>query len=381
MSSAVSDEAEGGQTRASTLELFFDLVFVFALTQLTHAFGAHPGWPALGRVALVFAIMWWMYSGYVWLTNEVAPNSTVRRTALMLGMFGFFVIALAIPGAFAGSGIAFGLGYLLVNVVHSALFWANGGTQASAAALRIVPPNAVSAILVLVGGCVHGWPRYGCWIVALVVQIATPYLSDPGGFVIRTAHFCERHGLVLLVALGESVVAVGASLHADTVTVPLVAMVGLGLTLSYVLWWAYFGLDDERGEHALAALAGPRRGRPAVLAYGYALYPMLLGVILTAAGIGTVLAHGNSPVPVAQALALSGGVALYFFGQGCFRLALGIPRAWIRLVAALAVLATAPIGVAWVAWGQLVALLVVGYGLVIADDNLGIRAGDHSAYV
>ncbi len=373
--------AEGGQIRASTLELFFDLVFVFAITQLTHAFTEHPGWPALGRVMLVFAITWWMYSGYVWLTNEVAPNSTTRRTGLLIGMFGFLVIALAVPGAFEGSGVAFGVGYLVVNTVHSVLFWANGGGRVAATMLRLVPLNTVSALLVLIGGCVHGWPRYLLWTVALAVQIVTPYLFDPGGFVIRTSHFCERHGLVLLIAIGESVVAIGAGLAGEEITIGLLAMVALALTLAYVLWWAYFGMDDERGERALAQVPDARRGRPAVLAYGYALYPMLVGIILTAAGIRTVLAQGHSSVPVSAALALSGGVALFLFGQGCFRLALGLPRPWLRILGALAVLATAPIGVAWVGWAQLLALVIVAYGPIIADDLLSLRAGEHNAYL
>ncbi|MFI5782357.1 low temperature requirement protein A [Nocardia sp. NPDC051570] len=384
MTSEISDDtaaAEGGQIRASTLELFFDLVFVFAITQLTHAFTEHPGWLALGRVALVFAITWWMYSGYVWLTNEVAPNSTMRRTGLLVGMFGFLVIALAIPGAFTGSGVAFGLGYLVVSTVHSVLFWANGGAQASAAALRLVPPNTTSAVLVLIGGCVHGWPRYLLWAGALAVQIATPYLIDPGGFVVRTTHFCERHGLVLLIAIGESVVAIGAGLAGEDLTVPLLAMVALALTLAYVLWWAYFGMDDERGEHALAAVPGARRGRPAVLAYGYALYPMLVGIILTAAGMRTVLAQGHRSVPVSAALALSGGVALFLFGQGCFRLVLRLPRPWLRFLGAAAVLATAPIGVAWLGWVQLLVLVIVAYAPIIADDLLSLRAGEHNAYL
>ncbi|MGY2060862.1 low temperature requirement protein A, partial [Nocardia gipuzkoensis] len=124
-----------------------------------------------------------------------------------------------------------------------------------------------------------------------------------------------------------------------------------------------------------------RRGRPAVLAYGYALYPMLVGIILTAAGIRTVLAQGHSSVPVSGALALSGGVALFLFGQGCFRLALGLPRPWLRMLGALAVLATAPIGIAWVGWAQLLVLVIVAYGPVIADDLLSLRAGEHNAYL
>lgn len=377
---AAEDATEGGQVRASTLELFFDLVFVFTITQLTHAFTHHPGWEALAQVALMFGVIWWMYAGYVWLTNEVAPNSSNRRTWLLVGMFGFFVLALAIPGAFGGSGLAFGLAYLLIVAVHAAMF-ATSGSAGASAILRIAPFNAVSAGLVLAGGLIHGWPRYLLWALAFGVQIVSPYIIHGGGFVVRVSHFVERHGLVIIVALGESVVAIGTGLAGQDITVPLVATVALGLTLVYVLWWAFFGIDDERGEHVLESLPTAERTRASVAAYDYAFYALLVGIILAAAGISMTIAHGNEPASTAAALALSGGVALYFFGQVCFRWVLGLARPWLRLVAAVAVLATAPIGVVWVAWAQLAILVVVGYGFVILDDVLSIRDGQGGKYL
>ncbi|MFR9773559.1 low temperature requirement protein A [Nocardia sp. SC052] len=373
--------ADGGQVRASTLELFFDLVFVLTITQLSHVYTHHPGWQALAQVALLFGVIWWMYSGYVWLTNEVAPNSSARRTWLLVGMFAFFVLALAIPDAFHGTGIAFGFGYVLVTAVHTALFASAGGTSATTAIRRIAPLNALAAALVLAGGFVHDWVQYACWISAFAVQVISPYLVDTGDFVVRASHFCERHGLVVIVAIGESLVAIGAGLAGERITPELIATVGLGLCLAYVLWWAYFGVDDERGEHALAAVPDRERSRPAVLAYGYALYPLLIGVIVAAAGIQMSIARGGVASPVAVAAALSGGVALYFLGQFFFRLALRLPRPWARLLAALAVAATTPIGVYWVSWAQLAAIVIVAYAAVIADDLLTLRSGEHSAYI
>ncbi|MVU83071.1 low temperature requirement protein A [Nocardia sp. ET3-3] len=379
--SAVELEAEGGQVRASTLELFFDLVFVFTITQLTHVFTHHPGWREVGEVALMFAIIWWMYSGYVFLTNEVAPNSSSRRTFLLVGMFGFFVIAIAIPDAFHGTGLVFGIGYIVVSAVHTLMFAKAGGAGASSAMLRLGPLNTLSAGLVLAGGIAHGSARSILWGLAIVVQIITPYLHRIEGFTVRPSHFCERHGLVVIIALGESVVAIGANLGGQDLTVGLIASVALGLTLGYVLWWAYFGFDDERGEQALAAIPAALRPRPAVLAYGYSLFVVLLGIILTAAGIAMTIAHGNRPASTAAALALSGGVALFLLGQCTFRLVLGLPRPWWRLIAAVCVFATTPVGIVWVAWGQLVVLIVVAYGFVIADDVISIRTGEDSSYV
>ncbi|RJO69318.1 low temperature requirement protein A [Nocardia panacis] len=374
-------DAEGGQTSASTLELFFDLVFVFTITQLTHVYTHDPGWAALGQVAVLFGLIWWMYSGYVWLTNEVAPNSSARRTWLLIGMFGFFVLALAIPDAFHGTGIAFGLAYLLVNVIHSALFASAGGQSATRAIRRIAPLNGVAAILVLAGGFLDGPPEYLCWAGAFALQIINPRLVQIEGFVVRAHHFCERHGLVVIIALGESVVAIGAGLAGEPITVALVAQCALGLALTYVLWWSYFGVDDERGEHALAAVPDRERSVPAVLAYGYSLYPLLIGIVVLAAGIKMSIAHGNSRASLTTAATLSGGVALYFLGQFFFRLSLRLPRARLRLVSAGAVAATIPIGVVWVSWAQLLALVVVGYAAVITDDLITLRGGGHSQYI
>ncbi|WP_167474110.1 low temperature requirement protein A [Nocardia arthritidis] len=381
MTTANAEPADGGQVRVSTLELFFDLVFVFTITQLTHVFTHDPGWRALGQVAVLFGVIWWMYSGYVWLTNEVAPSNSARRTWLLIGMFAFFVLALSIPDAFHGSGIPFGLAYILVTVIHTLLFASGGGESATIAIKRIAPLNALAALLVLAGGFADGWLQYLCWTAAFAVQVISPYLVETRDFQVRAAHFAERHGLVIIVAIGESVVAIGVGLAGQSITVPLVAQVALGLSLAYVLWWAYFGIDDERGEHALAAVPVRERSTPAVLAYGYSLYPMLIGIVVTAAGINLSIAHGNQPTSLAAAAALSGGVTLYFLGQFAFRLSLRLSRPWSRLAAAVAVAATIPIGVAWVAWGQLVALVAVAYAAVIADDLVALRAGQHSSYV
>ncbi|MFJ2667845.1 low temperature requirement protein A [Nocardia fluminea] len=376
-----ASEEEGGQVRVTTLELFFDLVFVFTLTQLTHVFIHHPGWTAVGQIALIFAIIWWMYGGYVWLTNEVAPTTSSRRTWLLLGMFGFFVLALAIPDAFHGTGLVFGIGYVLVTTVHTAMFFFSGGAGAHIAITRIGPLNALGAALVLVGGIAHGWLQYVCWTLAFVVQLLSPYLVDTGDFVVRARHFCERHGLVIIVAIGESIVSIGAGLTGQRLTVGLIANVALGLTLAYVLWWAYFGLDDERGEHALAAVPSRDRSKVAILAYSYALVPLLVGIVMTAAGINMSIAHGDEPASLAAASALSGGVALYFLGQFCFRSALRLPRPWTRLIAAVAVCATIPIGVMWVAWVQLAALIAVAYGAVLVDDFITVRSGYRGSYL
>ena len=345
--------------RVSTLELFFDLVFVFTITQLTAALANDLTWHGLLHVLVMLGVIWWMYGGYAWLTNAVAPTSSLRRGLLITGMGGFLVIALAVPDAFGGSGWAFGVAYMVVNAVHTGLFLLAGGRRAAGALAWLGPLNATSAGLVLAGGLAPQSWRYACWTSALALQIASPYLHPIGGFTIGPAHFVERHGLVVIVALGESVVAIGVGAAGHRLDVGLVAVAVLGLLLAYLLWWAYFGAgEDERAEHSLNAIVDPnRRARKALEAFGYAHYPLLLGIVALAAGVKKAIGHLGEPLPLGPALALGGGVALFLGADAAFRRILAIGRARYRVAGAVLALATVQLaGLA--AWAQLAALVL-----------------------
>jgi len=345
--------------RVTTVELFFDLVFVFTITQLTSVLAARTTIVGLVQVLLMFGVTWWMYGGYAWLTNAVVPSNTVRRGLLVVGMAGFLTMALAIPHAFRGTGWAFGVGYFVVNAVHTGLFLLSAGGSVLAAMRRLGPLNFLSATLVLVGGFAPTPWRYGLWTLALAVEIATPYLSPIGGFTVAAGHFVERHGLVIIIALGESVVAIGvgaAELHLD---VGLLAVAISGLIVAYFLYWTYFGGDEVRAEHVLDAIEDPlRRARVALTAYGYAHYPMLIGIIAVAAGVKKAIGHAYGHVSLAQAIALGGGVALFLAGDLLFRRILGIGHPWYRILALVGALASIPLGLVLAA-GQIALLLVV----------------------
>jgi low temperature requirement protein LtrA len=352
--------------RVSTLELFFDLVFVFTVTQLTGVLAADLTRAGVLQVVLMLGVIWWMYGGYAWLTNAVAPTDGWRRSLLFVGMAGFLTIALAVPGAFGSTGWAFGVGYFVVNLVHTGLFIKAGGRAAAGAMARLGPLNLLSASLVLVGGLAgSGW-REALWTAALAVQIVSPYLHRIQGFSIEPAHFVERHGLVVIIALGESVVAVGAGVAGTPLTPALIGAAVLGLLIAYGLWWVYFGGDEIRAEQALGAVPPERRARVAMRAYGYAHYPILLAVVLLAAGVKKAIGHPFAALPLAQALALGGGVALFLLGDLAFRQALRIGRPWYRLAAAGLALGTVVVGPVR-ALGQLVLLVVVLAGLRLAE--------------
>ncbi|ALG84345.1 low temperature requirement protein A [Gordonia phthalatica] len=372
----------GGQSSVSTLELFFDLVFVFTITQLTHAFVVEPTWVTAGEVAIVFCLTWWMYSGFIWLTGEVAPSTSSRRTMLLVGMLGFFAIALAVPDAVHGRGVIFGWAFFGVTVLHAIVYWTAGGADSGRVIGRLLPINLGAAVLAVIGGYAGGAAGFAWWGVAVVALAFLPRrTASADGFIVRPGHYCERHGAVVIIAVGESIVAVGAGLAGVPMNLLFFVEVGLGLTLCYVLWWAFFGFDHERGIRVLEALPVKERNRPALYAYGYACVPMLLGIVFTAAGLGMTIARTSSSATWAEAIALSGGVALYMFGQAGFRVVLGLPRPWIRAVAGVIALAIIPIGAFGEVWMELVAILVFVYAAVIADDLLIGKEGEHSSYL
>jgi low temperature requirement protein LtrA len=350
--------------RVSTLELFFDLVFVFTITQLTTVLAGNLSWAWAARTLLLMVIIWWMYDGFAWMTNTVAPTDPIRRTLLLAGMGGFLVIALSIPHAFTENGWAFGVGYFAVNLIHSGLL-----LRANPAAMRqLAPLNLVSAALVLAGGIVPGPWRLGLWVAAAAVMTMSPYLHPLSEWAIKSAYFVERHGLIVIIALGESVVAIGAGIGSEpALTGTLVSVALLGLVLSFLLWWVYFGGDDVKAEHALDATPSLRRARAALHAFGWAHVPLLYGIIAFAAGVKKATGHAEEHILVAQALVLGGGVAIFLFGDALFRAILHLGASRYRIVAGFLALATVPLGVAFSAILQLLGLVAVMIALVVAE--------------
>jgi low temperature requirement protein LtrA len=303
-------QAVGDQPiRVTTLELFFDLIFAFTLTQL--AVVLTPGktnvWAtSVFRVLLIFGLLWWMYGGYAWLTNTRSPVRNPERLLLVFGMTGFLIAGLAIPEAFGGDGVAFGLGYLLVVLVHAVLY-----ARVNRQIWRIAPFNVTSALLVIAAGFASGSARYVFWLAALVIQAGAPLVVRLGGrFEIRPGHFAERHGALIIVAIGESVAAIGIGAIGRPVTIKLVVAAVAGLALSVALWWMYFGSgDDERGEQAMRAAAETRRPGLALSAYFYAHMPMLLGIVFAAAGVTEAVRQGAGSSAAEEAVGQARGVA------------------------------------------------------------------------
>jgi low temperature requirement protein LtrA len=350
--------------RVTTLELFFDLVFVFTLTQLSARLHGSLSWESLLQSFLIFIILFWMYGGYVWLTNSVPPVTPARKVELIAGMAAFLICALAIPDAFNDTGVIFGVGYLIVILVHSFMYMQAVGWKAG----RFVPLNFVSAAFVIAAGFTDGSAQYLLWIFAILCHVVTSMLSSGIQFDIKAGHFVERHGLLLLVALGESIIAIGAGISELNLQFILAAVMGLILTAS--LWWIYFAHDEEIARDTMHRRSTADRLRQALGAYFYAFIPMLFGIILLAAGIESSIEHLTERLDPSHAFAFGGGVGLYLLGTIIFRVASGIPQVAYRSAAAMLGLLSGLIGGNVSAGVQFACLILIVIGLVLLESSL-----------
>jgi low temperature requirement protein LtrA len=360
--------AESTETvRVSTIELFFDLVFVFAITQLTTLLAHDPTAVGLIRVLLIFGTLWWMYGGYAWLTNAVPPTRLLLRLLILVGMAGFLVVALAIPTAFGRGGVAFGLGYLLVTLVHSGMFLLSTRETVVRAIRRLGPVNALSATMLVVGGFAGGTTQWILWSAAFLLQWSSPAFTAVEGFRIQAAHFVERHGLIVLIALGESIVAVSIGVAADELRAGSIVIAVLGLALAAALWWLYFDGEDERAEQAMNSAPSGRIQWLALYAFGYGFLPVLGGIIVFAAGVKNAVGHHGEPLAASTAWLLAGGVAGYVAGLAWFRRCLGIRPVGPRLAIAATVLPTALVGLTATPEAQLGVLAAIVVAGIMAE--------------
>jgi low temperature requirement protein LtrA len=356
--------------RVSTLELFFDLVFVFTITQLTGVLVDGGDAASVVQVVVMFLLIWWMYDAYAWLTNAIATDLVRFRLLLLGGMGGFLVIALAVPDAYEGSGLAFGLPYLVVVFLHAGMYAKGASVSEVTAILRIVPFNIAAVALVIAGGALGGDAQWILWTGTALLLWVTPWLRGVEGFVVTPAHFVERHGLVVIVALGESVVVIGVGASGLPLDFSLVLVALLSLALSASLWWLYFS-DESAVERAMHDAAPERRPVLALIGYGYWHFGLLLGVIAVAAGLKKAVGAPADELDTWIASELAIGVALFVVCDVGFRRALGIPRGGARLVAAGVALATIPLGTELDAKTQITALAAIIVCAMLVEGRRG----------
>lgn len=357
-----------GTPGVSTIELFFDLVFVFTITRLTHLVEHGHGTLDYLRAFLVLTLVWWIYAGYAWLTNGAA-NERRMRPVLIAAMVGFLVIGLAIPDVFHGTGVPFGLAYLYVVSLHLATFYHIGGPGVGRSIIRLAPFNLGAALLALSAGVIHASWSWMLYLAAVALLVIATLRHSERGFPISAGHFVERHGLILIIALGESILAVGAAAAEYGLTVSNVAGITAAVALLASIWWSYFDADDARAEHALLARDADDRATVAIRAFWVPYLVMIFAIVLAAASLKR---SGTSPLDASNTRLLGLSVAIYLFGNALFRTAIGIPGTRLRLAFAAGIAALAFVAApfdAHLLLGILPALMIAMLALERRDDR------------
>ncbi len=331
--------------RVMPLELFFDLVFVLALTQCTGLMVAEHSWEGLAQGLLVLALLWWAWIGYAWLTSVVDPEEGFVRLALVGAMAALLICALAVPEVFGDRAMEFAIAYALVRAGHVALFLIASrdepGLRSSVSGFAV--GTGVAIALLIIGAAIGGTAQAVIWSIALVLDIAEPYLFGSSGWKLMPEHFAERHGLIVIVALGESIVALGVAADVG-LSGDVIAAAVLGVGLVFALWWIYFDVVAIANLRRLvAAEPGRVQNEMARDVYSYLHYPLIAGIVLAALGLHDVLAHPDEQLKVVPAFALLGGVAIYLLGHVLIRLRGARTLNGRRLLMALVFVALIPL--------------------------------------
>ncbi len=384
----------------TTLELFFDLVFVFALTQITALMAHDLSWQGVLRGLLLIGLLWWSWIGFSWLCNLVKADEGSVRGVMVAAMAAMFVIALAIPEAFHDlpgglpGPVVIAIAYFVFRAMHLWLFWliADGDAGLRRTLLRFAPSMLAGTALLLVASQFHGNNQTLFWALALAADYGGTYLIDARGWRLRSAaHFAERHGLIVIIALGESIVAIGVGVTDLPISWPILLAALLGLIVSSALWWIYFDATAQYGEQALASEpleTRPKLGRDA---YTFLHFPMVAGIVLLALGLKKVLEyvgdsehhHLDDPLKGIGLYALFAGVVLYLLGHVGFKWRtthrLGVSRLVTAALCLIAIPAVAHLSaLAQVAvLAVLLSLLVAFEAVRYAREREELRHGTH----
>ena len=314
-------EASAREERVTPLELFFDLVFVFAITQVTTLLSNDPTWSGLLRGLIVLAALWWAWAAYAWLTNTLNPEEGLVRIAMFVVMGAMLVCALAVPEAFGDHGVIFGVAYLVVRAMHLALYSlaARGDPDLLGAVLRMTPSSTISGFLILGAGFLEGKERTALWILALAIDYLGVLVGRGQGWRLSPGHFVERHGLVVIIAIGESIVALGVSASGTPLSTGVITTALVGMTIATALWWTYFDWVAIVLEHRLRQATGTAQTTLARDAFSYLHFVMVAGIVLFAMSLKKALAHYDAHLAVVPATALCAGLGGYLLAHVLLR--------------------------------------------------------------
>ena len=354
---------EGAEERVTPLELFFDLIFVFAITQVTGLVVEDPTWAGLVKGLLVLGVLWWAWAAYAWLTNTINPEEGAVRIAMFAAMGAMLIASLAVPDVFGDDAFLFACAYAFVRIAHLALYAiaGRGDRDLLVAIARLGVGTVIGVGLLFVAAGLDGRLQVAVWAVALAFDLLGAYVGGGRGWRLAADHFAERHALIVIIALGESIVALGLGASPRLDAGAIVAAL-LGLAVAAALWWLYFDVVAIVAERRLRETRGDAQLKMARDSYSYLHLPMVAGIILFAVGAKKTLGDVGEPLKLVPAVALCGGVALYLLAHILFRLRNVGSLNRQRLVVSACLLAVIPLGVevAALITLALVALLCVG---------------------
>ncbi|MEA2410933.1 MAG: hypothetical protein QOC77_1494 [Thermoleophilaceae bacterium] len=377
-------EASAADERRTTpIELLWDLVFVFAITQVTALLTRDLTWTGLGQSMLVLALVWWAWSAFVWAANAADASSWEMRAILLLGMLLIFVAGLALPHAFGSDATLFALTYAAVRLLHLALY-AHTSRQGNAswAAISGFAITVLAGMALLVAGSfLDTTGQVVLWTLAAAIDYAGPaWLTRErlrGLQYVAVSHFAERYGLFVIICLGESIVAIGVGASGRPLDAALVGAIALGLLVTIALWWIYFDRFAARAEERL------REHDDAVLAaadaYSYLHLPIVAGIIVFAVGAKLLIHDSGEPLADAARLALCGGVALYLLAHAAFQLRIAREFEWAKGATAAAVLGVFAVGGDIAGWAVAAAVSVLLAGLCALEALRTAADGDEAA--
>jgi low temperature requirement protein LtrA len=353
------------------LELFFDLVFVLALTQCTALMADTPTWEGLAKGLLVLGVLWWSWVGYAWLTSVVDPEEGVVRIVMFAAMAGLLVAALCVPAAFDDTALLFACAYGIVRAAHIALFLiASRDDPALRKSVWGLALGTAVGVGTLIGASFADGALQGAlWALALALDMAGPVVFGQEGWKLRPAHFAERHGLIIIIALGESIVAIGVG-ASERVDAGIVAASALGIVVAAALWWLYFDVVALVAERRLSRAApGDEQNGIARDSYSLLHLPMVAAIVLVALGMKKTLEHTDDALKIVPAVALLGGTAIYLLAHVAFRWR-NIHRVSAqRLVVAALLIALLPLAVELPSLATLAILAAVLSGLVAYETH------------
>jgi low temperature requirement protein LtrA len=357
------------RVRVTPLELLFDLVVVFAITQVATFLARNPTWGGLLRGLLLLGVLWWAWSAYAWLTNALDPEQGAVRLAMFAAIAAMLIMSLAVPRAFGRDGVIFGVAYFVARGLQLVLFAiaGRGDHDLLRAVIGIAPGAVLGASLLVVAGFLSGRAEVALWASALAITLMPALLNQARGFRIAPEHFVERYGLIIIIALGESITAIGVGAAGLSLDAGEIAAALLGLTVVACLWWSYFDWVVFVTQARLAEATGAQRAAFARDAYAFLHMPMVAGIVLFAFGLKTTLADAGDPLGSVAGLGLCGGAAAYLLAHVALRLRIGGGIGRGRPIAAVLLLALIPVAREVPALAALALVASVCVGLIVYE--------------